>query len=181
MARLARFVAGRRTKWAVLGFWLVLVLVVAGSGLSSKLADATNDRTESQLPKNAQSTEVLKLQQQRFASGQTVNGLIVYQRDGGLTPADQARIKADAVKADRAVLPGKRNVVAVPFSGQQGADQLVSREGELAYTVMSVPNDNKKLADWGKDARKAIDSGTSDEKDGLNVYVSGNIGVNADF
>src|SRR5215217_1029992 len=176
MARLARFVTGRRTKWAVLAFWILVVIVFAPLG--SKLADATDDRTESQLPKNAESTEVLRLQQDRFASGQTVNGLIVYQRDGGLTPADQARIKADAVKADRAVLPGKRNVVAVPFSRQEGADQLVSREGELAYTVMSVPNDNKKLADWGKDTRKAIDSG---DHGGLNVYVSGNLGVNADF
>jgi RND superfamily putative drug exporter len=179
MARLARFVTGRRTKWVVLAFWIVLVVVFAPLG--SKLADATDDRTESQLPKNAESTEVLRLQQDRFASGQTTNGLIVYQRDGGLTRADQARIKADAVKADRAVLPGKRNVTAVPFSGQEGSDQLVSREGDLAYTVMSVPNDNKKLADWGKDVRKAIDSGTSDESGGLNVYVSGNLGVNADF
>src|SRR3954449_13452655 len=176
MAPLARFVTGRKTKWFVLAFWILVVIVFAPLG--SKLADATDDRTESQLPKNAESTDVLRLQQDRFASGQTVTGLIVYQRDGGLTAADQARIKADALKADRAVLPGKRNVVGVPFSGQRGADQLVSREGDLAYTVMSVPNDNKKLADWGKDVRKAIDSG---EHGGLNVYVSGNLGVNADF
>src|SRR4051812_43455165 len=177
MAPLARFVTGRKTKWFVLAFWILVVIVFAPLG--SKLADATDDRTESQLPKNAESTDVLRLQQDRFASGQTVTGLIVYQRDGGLTAADQARIKADALKADRAVLPGKRNVVGVPFSGQEGADLLVSREGDLAYTVMTVPNDNKKLADWGKDVRKAIDSGA--DQDGLNVYVSGNLGVNADF
>jgi RND superfamily putative drug exporter len=128
MARLARLVAGRRTKWAVVAFWFVVVMGFSASGLSSKLADATDDRTESQLPKNAQSTEVLKLQQQRFASGQTVNGLIVYQRDGGLTGADKARIAGDAVKADNAVLPGprNRNVVAVPFAGAKGAGALVS-------------------------------------------------------
>src|SRR5215211_3297333 len=102
MARLARFVTGRRTKWAVLAFWILVLIVFAPLG--SKLADATDDRTESQLPKNAESTEVLRLQQDRFASGQTVNGLIVYQRDGGLTAADKARIASDAQKAAK-VLP----------------------------------------------------------------------------
>src|SRR5215212_9880365 len=179
MARLARIVAGRRTKWIVLALWVVVVFAFAPLG--SKLADATDDRTESQLPKNAQSTEVLKLQQRRFASGQTVNGLIVYQRDGGLTAADKARIASDAQKADRSVLPGKRNLVGVPYSGAQGSETLASPKGDLAYTVLSVPNDNDELADWGKDIRTAVGSGESSDKRGLNVYVSGGVGVNADF
>src|SRR5918998_651265 len=130
MARLARFVAGRRTKWIVPVVWIVLVAIFAPLG--SKLADATDDRTEAQLPANAESTEVLKLQADRFKSGQTTTGLIIYQRDGGLTDRD------------------------------------------LAFTVLSIPNDNDRIADWGKDVRDAIDSG---ETGGLNTYVSGNLGV----
>jgi RND superfamily putative drug exporter len=176
MARFARIVAGRRTKWLVLALWIVLV--VAFAPLGSKLADATDDRTESQLPKNAESTQVLKLQQERFKSGQRATGLIVYQRDGGLTAADKARIVADARKADRAVLPNERNVVGVPFAGP-GSERLVSPKGDLAYAVLAVPNDNKRLAVWGKAVREQIRSGKS--ADGLNVYVTGNLGVYADF
>jgi RND superfamily putative drug exporter len=176
MARFARIVAGRRTKWLVLASWIVLV--VAFAPLGSKLADATDDRTESQLPKNAESTQVLKLQQERFKSGQRATGLIVYQRDGGLTAADKARIVADARKADHAVLPNERNVVGVPFAGP-GSEQLVSPKGDLAYAVLAVPNDNKRLAAWGKAVREQIHSGKS--ADGLNVYVTGNLGVYADF
>jgi RND superfamily putative drug exporter len=176
MARLARFVAGRRTKWIVVGVWLLVVGAFAPLG--SKLTGATDDRTQSQLPKNAESTQVLKLQQERFKSGQRAIGLIVYQRDGGLTAADRARIATDAQKADRAVLPGSRNVVGVPFTGPAG-DRLVSPKRDLAYTVLTVPDDRKKLGDWGKAIRKAVHSGKS--QGGLNVYVTGSVGVTADF
>jgi RND superfamily putative drug exporter len=176
MARLARFVAGRRTKWLVLLLWIVLAVVFAPLG--SKLADATDDRTEASLPKNAESTKVLTLQQERFKSGQTATGLIVYQRPGGLTAADRAKIAADAEKADRVVLPDRRNVVAVPFAPGAPKD-LVSPKGDLAYTVLSVPNDNKHIAEWGKDIRNAIGSGQS--QGGMNVYVTGSVGVYADF
>ena len=174
MARLASFVAGRRTKWVVIGIWFLLL--VGFMPLSAKLADATDQRTEAQLPKGAQSTEVLKLQQDRFASGQTTNGLIVYQRDGGLTAADKERIQSDARKAAK-VLPAG-SVKGVPFAPRAPAG-LVAPDGDLAYTSITVPNDNDKIADWGKDVRTAVGSGTGEA--GLNVYVTGNLGVYADF
>ena len=173
MAPLARFVAGRRTKWIVPIIWLVLV--VAFAPLGSKLADATDDRTEAQLPKGAESTEVLKLQADRFKSGQTTTGLIIYQRDGGLTDRDREEISRDAAIA-KGVLGNALLAESTPVS-EAGTSQ-VSPKGDLAFTVLSVPNDNDKIADWGKDLREAIDSG---ETGGLNTYVSGNLGVYADF
>jgi uncharacterized membrane protein YdfJ with MMPL/SSD domain len=44
------------------------------------------------------STQVLRIMQREFG-GQTVSGLVVYTRPGGLTPADRARIIADAARA----------------------------------------------------------------------------------
>ena len=49
----------------------------------SKLGDVTDDRTESALPSEAESTEALRVQEQRFPGGETVNGLIVYRRPAG--------------------------------------------------------------------------------------------------
>src|SRR4051794_22626374 len=87
MARVARFVTGRRTKWVTLGLWIVLLLICAPIG--SKVSKITDDRQEAFLPKNAQSTQVIKLQKSQFRGGQTVNALVIYQRAGGLTAADR--------------------------------------------------------------------------------------------
>ena len=89
MRTLAEIVAGRRTKWLVLATWVLLL--VALPPLGSKLAEETVDDTESFLPASAESTEVVRLLDQRFESGQSSNGLIVYERRGGLTAADRAR------------------------------------------------------------------------------------------
>src|SRR5919106_742156 len=94
MRGLASFVTGRRTKWVVPVLWIVALFVFVPLG--GKLQDEVDDRFESFLPDDAQSTEVAGLQRERFASGQTAIGLIVYRREGGLTAADRAKIAADA-------------------------------------------------------------------------------------
>src|ERR1044072_3010679 len=90
----ARWVSGRRSKWVVLAAWLVAVVAMAPLG--SNLAAETEDDTASFLPASAESTEVVHLLDDRFKSQETSQGLIVYQRDGGLTEADKQKIAADA-------------------------------------------------------------------------------------
>src|SRR4051795_3355118 len=172
MRHLAAFVAGRRGKWVVIAAWLVLAVIFAPLG--SKLADKTNDRTESFLPKDAESTKVVRLLDKQFPGGQTVTGLIVYHRPAGLTAQDKAKMVADA-KAAQAKLPLVGKPV-VPF--QTGAPkELVAPKGDLAYTVVAVPDDQDKVGDWGKDLRDITGKGSG----GLSVYVTGNLGFNADF
>ena len=172
MRAVARFVTGRRAKWFVVLFWIVLA--VALSPLAGKLSDATDDRTESALPKNAESTKVIRTLDREFPGGQTANGLIVYQRPGGLTPSDRAKIASDARRAAAAVpLVGR----PVPPFAPGASRAQVARDGSLAYTVIALPNDNKKLPKWGKRLRKVTGSGAG----GLKVYVTGDVGFNADF
>jgi RND superfamily putative drug exporter len=172
MRALANFVTGRRTKWLVLVGWIVLA--VAMQPLGSKLADATDDRTESALPKNAESTEVIRLLEDEFPGGQTANGLIIYTRPGGLTFADNAKIVRDARRAAQDLPLVGRPVL--PYSPVARRSQL-SSDRTLAYTVVALPNDNDKLADWGKELRDITGEGSG----GLRVYVSGDAGFNADF
>jgi RND superfamily putative drug exporter len=173
MRALAGIVTGRRTKWLVVLGWVVLVFAFAPLG--AKLADVTDNRTESFLPPDAESTEALRLQEQRFPGGQTVGGLIVYRREGGLTAADREAIAAGAERAAAAVpLVGEP---LVPFGPGAGRGQ-VSPAGDVAYTVVAVPDDNDRIAQWGEDVRTAVGS---DRGDGLEVYVTGALGFNADF
>ena len=172
MSALAAFVTGRRTKWVVIGLWVVAV--VALSPLGAKLADATSDETASFLPSEAESTRVQELLKDRFPGGETTIGLIVYRRQGGLTDADKARIARDARRVDEAIPVSQPAVV--PFT-QDAPPGLVSENGDAAYTVITVPLDFDQVADWGKESREVIGDGGR----GLEVYVTGDLGLWADF
>ena len=99
MRALASIVTGRRSKWLVLVVWVIAFAALMPLG--SKLADETKDDTASYLPQSAESTEVVEILDREFSAGETTIGLIVYQREGGLTAADK-RIIADAGGRDRA-------------------------------------------------------------------------------
>jgi putative drug exporter of the RND superfamily len=172
MSALASFVCGRRTKWVVIALWIVAVAAL--SSLASKLADVTNDETASFLPADADSTRVQELLKTRFPGGETSIGLIVYRRAGGLTDADRARIARDARNVDEAI-PVTRPAM-VPFSAD-APPGLVSEAGDAAYTVVTVPLDFDRVADWGNRSREVIGG----SRDGLEVYVTGDLGLWADF
>src|SRR6266566_2008700 len=91
--RIAEIPAGRWTKWVVVAFWLV-VLVVAFP-LSGKLTGAEKNDAKAWLPANAESTKVLDVQS-RFQSPNVFPAVVVYQRASGLTAADRAKAAADA-------------------------------------------------------------------------------------
>ena len=173
MGTLARIVTGRRSKWLVVLVWLVLT--VPFGRLGAELGDVTDNRTESVLPAEAESTEALHVQEQRFPGGETVNGLIVYKRPGALTDADRAEIAADAGEAARE-LP-LTAPPAIPFA-DGSPPELVSPAGDLAYTIVTLPADNDRIAEWGTHLRDVVHA---DTPAGLEVYVTGGLGFNADF
>jgi putative drug exporter of the RND superfamily len=172
VSALASFVSGRRTKWVVVLLWLVAAMVMGSVG--SKLADVTTDETASFLPAEAESTEVQELLKERFPGGETTIGLIVYKREGGLTEADQQKIAEDARKVDEAI--PVTQPAQVPFQ-PDSPPGLVSENGDAAYTVVTIPLDFDKVADWGEESRELIGGGG----DGLEVYVTGDLGLWVDF
>src|SRR3954467_13363291 len=106
MRPLASLVTGRRGKWVTVALWIVLAVIFAPLG--SKLADKADNSTESFLPKDAESTKVVKLLEHDFPGAQTATGLIVYHHPGGLTSADKAKMVSDAKAAqDNLPLIGK--------------------------------------------------------------------------
>ena len=175
MGAIANFVTGRRSKFAVLGIWIVLVFIF--TPLGSKLADITEDDTASFLPDSAEATEVVETLDQEFPNKETTQGLVVYQRDGGLTEADKQTI-ADDAEALEALPDEDLPLIApptVPFAPGSPKD-LVSPDGSLAYTVLQVPTDFENSADWGKAVRDA----TGDEADGMQVLLTGDLGFSTD-
>src|SRR3954454_9375795 len=155
------------------------------SPLGSKLSDVTTDDTESFLPSNAESTEVVRTLDHQFPEKETALALVVYQNEDGLTPANFARIRSDAekIKAQPAKIPliqAKQGEGSPPnpvLPAPVGpASRLVSSNKQVAYAVYTFPTDFDKESDWGKAMRDITDSDTGD----MNVYVTGDVGFNTD-
>jgi len=175
MSALASIVAGRRTKWGVLAIWIVAFAALMPVG--AKLSDETQDDTQSFLPESAESTEVVEILDQRFADGETTQGIVVYQRDGSLTTQDRAKVAADA-RALEALSDEELPLtapIAVPFT-PASPPGLVAPQQDLAYMVLSVPTDFEQAADWGKNVREA----TGDGDGGLRVLLTGDLGFSTD-
>ena len=163
---IAVFPAGRRAKWLILVFWLVLV-AVAGP-LSGKLMGAEKNDTSAWLPANAQSTQVLTLRSQ-VVSPNVFAAVVVYDRPSGLTAADRAKVTADAASFAR--VPG-----AVPG---QVAGPVFAADGKAAETIVPV---NLGSTGWSA-AGPAADSlrATAESgADGLTAHITGPLGSAAD-
>src|SRR5262245_31343324 len=87
------FLTGRRMKYAVVLFWVVLV-AIAGP-LASKLNGVQKNDAKSWLPGSAESTRALDAQG-AFTSPNTIAAVVVYERPSGLTAADKDKVAADA-------------------------------------------------------------------------------------
>ena len=159
-----RVIVGRRTKWLVLLFWVVLV-AVAGP-LAGKLTGAEKNDAKNWLPGKAESTKVLDLQT-AFQSPNTIPAVVVYERASGLTAADKAKIADDTNR----------------FAGVGNIDghitgPVFSPDGKGAQVVVPL--------DLGKDgwnrASKVVGKMfvISRTSPGLSVHVTGPAGFAAD-
>ncbi|MEN3304334.1 MAG: putative drug exporter of the superfamily [Micromonosporaceae bacterium] len=166
MARsLVGVITGRRIKYLIILFWLVVV-GVAGP-LAGKLTGAEKNDAKSWLPGSAESTQVLTVQA-GFASPNTIPAVVVYERSTKLTPADLQKVADDArTFGQLAELDGK---VTGPIpSGDGYAAQLV------------VPLDLGKEG-WSK-AAPLVDSlraTATAGANGLTVHIAGPAGAAAD-
>jgi putative drug exporter of the RND superfamily len=160
-----QLVCGRRAKWIVVALWAV-VLVFAFP-LAGKLGDVEKNDNASWLPGDAEATQVADLQKQ-FQPDDIVPAILVYERAGGVTPADQEKAVADARAI--AAVPGVTGQVIGPVpAGDKAALQVVA--------PIKVDADG-----WDKIAGSVADikaiSGTGEN--GLGIYLTGPAGVAAD-
>jgi RND superfamily putative drug exporter len=161
--QIAGRLTGRVTKWIVLAFWLVTV-VVAGS-FAAKLTDVQNNEASSWLPASAESTKALE-KLGPFQDPNSIPTLVVYERDSGLTEADIAAATEDA--AEFASVNGVDGEIQGPFP---------SEDGQALQTVVTF--------NFGPDGWNAMPDAADDLRaiatlDGGNVYIAGAGGQAAD-
>lgn len=113
--RLAALPCGRRTKYLVLVFWIVVI--AATGSLAGKLQGAEKNDASAYLPASAESTQELNAQA-AFVSKDLNPAVVVYERPAGVSAADMAKARADA-RAFSA-LPVVSGRVAGPFPASDG-------------------------------------------------------------
>ncbi len=153
--RIAALPSGRRSKWAVLAFWLI-VIALLGS-LAGKLMGAEKNDASAYLPASAESTQALNLQD-HFTAKNLNPAVVVYVRPSGLTQADLAKVAADARAF--AALPHAGQVIGpVPAKDGKAAQILIQAHLGYSNAITSFVNKLHSVA------------GSGDP--GLHAYVTG--------
>src|SRR5829696_2434091 len=166
MARLLTLPAGRRSKFVVAGVFILISAIVGGL-YSGQFEDAQENETASFLPGKAESVKSLEAVKQ-YPGGELAPAVIVYERTGGLTAADRAR-----VVADQRSFGEKRPSIALP-----PARPVFSRDGRAALFSMPIraTGDSTRFENSMDDIRGRV----SGDKGGLTVKVTGAAGYGAD-
>jgi putative drug exporter of the RND superfamily len=157
--------AGRRTKWLVLVFWVVVV-ALAGP-LSGKLTGVEKNDAQSWLPSAAESTQALALRS-KVVSPNVFPAVVVYDRPAGVTAADKAKAAADAKR-----FAGVAGVVQGQVTGP-----FVAHDGKAIETIVPVNLGHEGWNNAGPaaDSLRNIASGSP----GLTVHIAGPLGYAAD-
>jgi RND superfamily putative drug exporter len=176
MTRLLAFPAGRRSKWVVLGVWLVALFVMFGTNLPGKFADAEKNDSKSFLPGDAESTAALGVVE-KLQDGEQAPAVVVYRRDGGLTAQDKATITKDLGELNALTF---RNTT--PFGNPAGPSApepfQLSQDGTTALIANTIEGDGE--ADTILDPIDRYREIVSDPGGGLEVKVTGPAGISAD-
>lgn len=171
--KMANVVCGRRTKYAVVAFWVVAIAILGGYG--AKLADVEDNQAVSWLPGSAESTKALSAQE-GFQSPDTLPAVVIYQRESGLTEADKAKGVADAstfqalegTKAKGRTVKIDGEIVGPQFSPDGKAMQI--------YVPLNLGKDGWEAAAPIVEDMRA----TAGSVDGLTTHVTGPAGSAAD-
>ena len=166
MAKLAGIVSGRRSKFVVLGLWVVLV--VALGPLAGKFESAQQNEPSSFLPGDAESVRVLDAAD-GFPSGQATPAIVVYSAPAGFDDVTRAAVGAR-----------RDAIVAAEIEGVAGVTPPVySDDGKAA--LLTVPiiagGDEKVLIDAVDSIREVAGE---DLPPGLEERVTGPAGFSAD-
>jgi putative drug exporter of the RND superfamily len=184
------FITGKRGKWVVLVFWLVIAGVIAP--FSGKLESAQKNETSSFLPGNAESTKVLDITT-KFQGGEIATAVVIYRRASGLTPADQQRAQTDfctLVDKDLAGVPAPPADLCTGGAAAPPADQQQSQwipptpspDGKaLIYGIpIEAGGGSAEAAQDLIDDVDAIRAQVGEGEDGLDIKVTGGAGFSAD-
>lgn len=160
---------GSAPRWLRILLPVILIAIWLGAGAVGgpyfgKVEEVSSNDQTSYLPASADATAVSKALSD-FSEGNQVPGVVVAQRDGGLTEADRTFLK-DEVAA----------ITDLPGVAEGISPAIISEDGEAA--TIFVPVDSDSLKEAVADIRAQLaDTAPS----GLNMHVTGPAGFSTDL
>ncbi|GIJ27050.1 putative membrane protein ActII-3 [Micromonospora qiuiae] len=124
---------GRRSKYALLVFWLVLI--AAAGPLAIKLTEVQDNDALGALPATAEFTRAMQRAEEAFPDSQKPLAVAVYARQAGLTDADRAKAEAD------------RAAFMAYADGSQVPPPVPSEDGQALLLSFPVAGDAEQRAD----------------------------------
>jgi RND superfamily putative drug exporter len=188
LAWLSALSGGRRSKWVVIGAWVLVALALAP--LQPALQEAASDESDTFLVRGSESAKADRVIEERFRSGSEMAAVIAYFRDGGLTPADRQRMTDDATAICGAGTIPALTRVGTPFAlvcgdtdpldTSPGPSLLVSGDRSVQLSSVLMSDDSTPTAEAAVAAIRAIVPGPEGDATGLRSYVTGEAGYEAD-
>ena len=184
---LARAVCDRRFKWVVLAFWIGVTVVLGGFG--SRLADVEDNETVNWLPGSAESTQALE-EITAFRSDTTLDAVLVYERDGGITAEDIAAAQADTAEYED--MNGRTIGEVVGDDSVPEAGTEISIDGQVQFIPPEASTDGNAMQvvvpiDAGKDGWLAMPDlaehmrgVAARDANGMTTHLAGYAGLAAD-
>ena len=166
MRRVFTLASGRRAKWAIVLFWVVVVVFAVSA--APKFSSAQNNDPSTYLPGDSGSAQALK-QIDRLSHGQAVTeAVVVFSRRGRLNAGDLRLITADRLKLD----------VALPRTGVPARKLFLSADRRAAVIVfgLRVHNSTTALTHQVQEIRDVVQR----TRPGLEVNVTGPAGSGFD-
>lgn len=166
MRAAARIVAGRRSKFAVLGLWLVVLAALAP--LAGKFESVQQNEPSSFLPGSAESVAVLEASE-GFPSGDVVSAVVVLRSGDGLGEEGRAAVEAVGAEIAAATIEGVRET----------PPPITSEDGTAAIVVVPIDagGDEEVLVRAVEDVREIV---AEIAPDGIEAKVTGPAGFSAD-
>src|SRR6266545_4001876 len=169
---------GRRTKFAVVAVWVVVLFAIGP--LAGKFEDAQENDPADYLPANAESVKTLD-RLDGFPSDDQADAITVFHRDGGLTAEDRAAVERVRVRINarvRTEINAER-----PKTVATTGPARISADGDTALltTPITVPEEASGDAeDLLTDTPEEIKGGLRSLPGGLEAEVTGPAGFASD-
>ena len=178
---IARLATGRRSKWVVIAAWIVAALVAFP--FQSKLQTLASDESGAFESRDAESTQVADLIEQRFPGGADTTTTVLYTRDGPFTPQDAERVAQDGAKlCQRDVGPRHHRrsssaAASCPKLAPPPSAGIGSESGDLTtqFTTVWTRDDATEAVVRDVAATRAIVP--DPDAEGLRAYVTGEAGL----
>jgi putative drug exporter of the RND superfamily len=175
---LAQLPGGRRTKFAVIAVWVVILAAIGP--LAGKFEDAQENDPADYLPADAESVQALE-RLDGFPSDDEADAITVFHRDGGLTAGDRAAIEQVRAGINDQVRPAINGERAGTVA--ETGPPVISADGATALltTPITVPEEASGDAeDLLTDTPEEIKTQLGSLPSGLQAEVTGPAGFAAD-